>query len=195
MVDQVQMGMSLADFIRLYDEEGPFELLNGERIAQVPTIARHNVVTRTIFRRMDTFAEAHQLGEVFSEAPFILPGTYSADWVKDSRVPDVMFIAAARLAVYKAGDPTWDDKPYVIVPDLVVEVVSPNDTYSKVETKIEQYLADGVQVLWLVDPQRRTVQVYYADRDWPDKLRDGDTLIGGDPLLGFTLPVQDIFAV
>jgi Uma2 family endonuclease len=190
----VQMGMALDEFVRLYDQEGPFELIRGERIPKLPTVARHNVTARAAFVALYTDVQQKQSGEVFSEAPFILPGTYSPNWVKDSRIPDVMFISSARLSAYKAQTPDWQDKPFIIVPDLVIEIVSPNDRFSEVNDKIDLYRADGVRLIWLIDPQRQTVAVYTPEHELPDIKRLDDTLDGSDVLPGFTLPVRQLFS-
>lgn len=189
----VQTGMALGEFVRLYDQEGPFELIRGERIPKLPNVARHNVTARAAFVALYTDVQQKQSGEVFSEAPFILPGTYSPNWVRDSRIPDVMFISSARLAAYKAQTPDWQDKPFIIVPDLVIEVVSPNDRFSEVNEKIDLYRADGVRLIWLIDPQRQTVAVYTPEHELPDIKRLDDSLDGGDVLPGFTLPVRQLF--
>jgi Uma2 family endonuclease len=184
--------MTLDEFIRLYDQEGPFEIIDGDKVPVLPTVARHNVTTRTLFRALDRFAEANQVGEVFSEGPFVLLD--KPNWVKGSRVPDIMFFAAERLAEYQAQDPDWGDKPFVLVPDLVVEVVSPGDSYSDVDEKVDGYLRDGVKMVWVVDPQRRKIKVRLAGSMQETTLVEDDTLGGGNILPGFQMQVRDIFS-
>jgi Uma2 family endonuclease len=90
--------MAIKEFIRLYDQEGPFELVDGERVILSPTVARHNLIIKTLFIALHNHAETQQLGKVFSELPFILSDRL--DWVKGSRTPDVMFVLARRWIVY-----------------------------------------------------------------------------------------------
>ena len=179
--------MTIVDFSRLYEEQ-PFELIYGEKFALSPNVAGPNRIAKRIFRGLAPF-EDQGVGEVFMEAPFVLADT--SDWVKGSRVPDVMFFRAERLALYRASTPDWQDKPYVLVPDLVVEVVSPTDNYSAVNLKIEAYLADGVRLVWVLDPQRKRTSVYAGERHVT--LGAGDILDGGDVIPGLRLKLDELF--
>lgn len=188
MVERVE-AMTLAEFIRLYDTEGPFELVNGEVIKLSPGVFRHVYLIRLLFRALDEFVRAHQLGEVFSEMPFVL--IYDSDWVKGSRTPDVMFVKAERLAAYQAEVTDFADKPLIIVPDLAVEVISANDNYTDVDAKVELYLEDGVQVVWVLDAKRKTIKV--QRQGTYQTLRVGDTLQGDEVIPGFEIAVKAIF--
>jgi Uma2 family endonuclease len=191
--DTTRTGMPLAEFLRLSTQEGEFELIDGERIAKLPTVAGHSYATRETFLAVHVFAKANQLGEAFSETTFILPDAYDSDWVKGSRIPDVMFIPAETLAAYRSQAQNWSERPYPIVPSLTVEVVSPTDSYSDVDAKVDLYRADGVPLIWVVDPQRRKVAVYENGSEQPTFYHPGGILSGGEVLPGFTLPVSDIF--
>lgn len=191
--DTTRIGMPLAEFLRLSAQEGEFELIDGERITRLPTVAGHSFATRETFLAVHIFAKTNQLGEAFSETTFILPDAYDSDWVKGSRIPDVMFIPAEALATFREKTLNWSERPYPIVPSLVVEVVSPTDSYSDVDAKVDLYRADGVPLIWVVDPQRRKVAVYENGSEQPIFFHPGGTLLGGDVLPGFTLPVSDIF--
>jgi Uma2 family endonuclease len=186
----VQVGvMSIEEFVRLYDQEGPFELIDGERVKVSPSIAVHVVIIRTVFRLLDAFCAKHKLGEVFSETTFAL--SPDASWVEGSRVPDVSFYTAQRWAEYLATMPDWLNKPLLLVPDLAVEVISPGDQYSEVQKKVERYSGDGVRLLWVIDPRRQTVTAYAGDHY--ASLSSDDVLEGGDVLPGLSLPVSTLF--
>ncbi len=58
---------------------------------------------------------------------------------------------------------------------------------------LDLYRADGVRLIWLIDPQRQTVAVYTPERELPDIKRLDGTLDGGDVLPGFTLAVRELF--
>nr|MCU0513446.1 Uma2 family endonuclease [Anaerolineae bacterium] len=115
-------------------------------------------------------------------------------WVTGARTPDVLYYAAERLNAYKAAHPDWPRTPYLLVPDLVVEIMSPTDVGAKIDARIEAYLADGVRLIWLVKPHNRTVVIYTPDDDQPRVLRPPAALAGGAVLPGFTLPLSDLFA-
>src|SRR5262249_33992178 len=127
-------ALSIEEFIRLYDEQGPFEYVNGEFIPVSPTNSGHNILAKKIMNLLDGYTASRNLGEAFMEAPFVLED--KPNWVKGSRVPDVMFFRAERLKAFKANTPDWREKPFLLVPDLVVEIISPTDRYSDVADKI-----------------------------------------------------------
>lgn len=185
-----EQGIHLDDFIHLYNE-APFELINGERIAIVPGVASHITTIRAIMRILDAHIVEHQLGQVFSEAPFILED--KPDWVKGSRVPDVLFFSAERFNQYIKDNPEWKSRPFVLVPDLAVEVVSPNDTFSDVTKKAEQYLKDGVQLVWIVDPQQEQVIVYQQGQNILHKLEKDDLVSGHSVIPNFEAQVSHFF--
>jgi Uma2 family endonuclease len=183
--------LTLDEFMRLYDEEGPFEYIEGERIPMSPTITGHGVIARTLLLALYNHSVPNNLGEPFIELPFVM--VESSNRVKGSRVPDLMFFKAERLAAYKASNTDWRDKPFIMVPDLVVEIISPNDRYGDVYEKITRYLADGVQIVWLIDPQQRTVLVYRAASQKKITMSETDILDGADVIPGFRMPVAVLF--
>lgn len=189
----VRVGMPLTDFIRVYDTEGPFELINGEMIRRMPSVAGHTETIDTLYSALKNFASDGNLGIVRVEATFIMPDSYDAHWVEGSRIPDILFITAERLATYKAAVPDWKNRPYALVPDLVVEVVSPNDTYSEVDVKVDMYLADGVRLVWVLDPQRRKVSIQTVDDEVVHQVRGDATLEGGEVLPGFQIKLSALF--
>ena len=79
-----------------------------------------------------------------------------------------------------------------IPPDLAVEVVSPNDYFYELEEKVEEYLRAGVRLVWVVNPEMCTVQVYRADGT-TGRFREHDELSGEDVLPGFRCKVDDLF--
>jgi Uma2 family endonuclease len=127
------------------------------------------------------------------EIPFILPDTYSPEWVKGSRVPDVMYFRAEKLAAYKADTKGYRRLPLMAVPDLVVEVVSSTDNYTDVNKKVTRYLSDGVKIVWVVGPQTKTLSVRLLGSKQQTNLSVDDKLTGGDVIPGFEISVASIF--
>ncbi len=185
-----RVGMPLDDFIRELDRQ-PFELIDGERIIKVGNVAKHSRVIRTLFRALDAFALAAEAGEVFAETTFVL--SYDSTWVEGSRIPDLMFFAAEKIAAYQAAHPDWENQPFVLIPDLVIEVISPTDSYTAVDEKVDRYLADGVPVVWAINPQRQKVHIHRPDDEQPIVLKGDAVLRGEGALTGFELPLRDLF--
>ena len=188
VTEQVEQ-LTIEEYVRLYEREGPFEIIDGERRSLMPPVLIHVLAIRTLFRLLDAYCVANRLGEVITEMPFVL--TYNADWVKGSRVPALMFITAARWEQYVKQTPDRQYKPIILVPDLVVEVVSPNDLYSEIQNKVDHYLADGVRLIWVFDPQRSRVSVYEGERF--ATLGEDAILSGGEVIPGFETQLAEFF--
>ncbi len=112
-----------------------------------------------------------------------------ADNPRRVRIPDLSFIRKGRLPGNKPPR-----RGYLkIVPDLVVEFVSPNDNAENVEIRLNDFLTAGVPLAWMVYPATRHV---YVDHQGTPALRlgPGDTLDGEDVLPGFACPVSELFA-
>jgi len=138
----------------------------------------HGVFVRALFLILYNYCKQKQLGEVFQEMPFVL--SYNSNWVKGSRVPDVMFFEKSRWDKYIVQVPDWPKKPAIIVPDLVVEVVSQNDSYSELNRKVQLYRQDGVKLIWVLDPAEKSVDVYEGHQV---KTLEKDGLLTGTSIL------------
>ncbi|MBA2753398.1 MAG: Uma2 family endonuclease [Chloroflexia bacterium] len=165
--------------------EGPerYDLIEGELFRMSPAADRHGEIAMTIGFHLRNYVVPNRLGTVWaSETGFILrrePDTLLA--------PDVSFVATGRR-------PPVDQRVGFVnvVPDLVVEVVSPSDRRRYVSAKVTAYLDAGVRLVWVVEPRTRTVTVHASGQ--PERVVDEDgTLDGGDVLPDFTLAVAEVF--
>lgn len=190
MAVQTRVGMPMDEFIRQY-EAAPFELIDGERIFVLPPVALHVLILKTIYAALLKYEQSVGIGFAFSEAPFVLADT--SHWVKGSRIPDASFYLAERWTAYRQAMPDWHSKPFVLVPDLCVEIISTNDNCQDVDAKVDAYLSDDVKLVWIVNPRNKSVIVYTAGSDQVTRLSSGSTLTAGDVLPGFALPLNDIF--
>ena len=160
-----------------------YEYIAGELFDVPPASFDHSKIGARFGGRIERYAADNGLGEVVGadigivvrESPRLLLG------------PDAAFIPKDRL-------PPEDERQTFlrVVPDLVVEVISPSDTHREVMAKVALYLELGVRLVWLADPEAKTVTVYRAGRD-PQVLTVADTLDGEDVLPTFSLAVSTIF--
>lgn len=104
-------------------------------------------------------------------------------------LPDVAFATHERRAVRGRSERRFLWTP----PDLAIEVLSPDQPAGEFADKLQFYLLHGVRLVWVIDPEARTIRVYRPGED-ARLLQAGDTLDGGDVLPGFTAAVDDIFA-
>ncbi|MBI5666412.1 MAG: Uma2 family endonuclease [Chloroflexi bacterium] len=171
-VDEFEVFLSQSE-----NAERRFELINGEIVERMPT-QLHGVIVGLIMAALINFTRPRKLGWAATEVNHQLPGDEH-----NSRLPDVSF--------YLGMMPLVERGPMTRLPDLVVEVKSPDDNFNKMRAKAAYYLANGTRLVWLVYTEKRLVIV--LTKDGEDILTVDDTLDGGEVLPGFTLPVRDIF--
>lgn len=104
-------------------------------------------------------------------------------------LPDVAFSTHERRAVRGRNE----RKFLWTAPDLAIEVLSPDQPADEFADKLQFYLLHGVRLVWVVNPETRTIRVYRPGED-SRLLGLGDALDGSDVLPGFSVPVDDIFA-
>ena len=143
-----------------------------------PDMAGHLQVVRLTWRALDLAAEQSGLGAAYAEPTLRVGGSRER-----TRRPDV--------AVIYGQLPADPDALISLVPAMVVEVISPNNTALDMHDKVEEYLAAGVQLVWQAFPQRRVIIAYWPDRI--DVLRPGDIITAEPVLPGFSCPVTDLF--
>jgi Uma2 family endonuclease len=79
-----------------------------------------------------------------------------------------------------------------LCPDFVIELKSPSDRLENLQAKMEEYIENGTQLGWLLDPDKR--RIYVSVRGAPVRIVEAVTSISGDPpLTGFTLDVKDVW--
>lgn len=171
-----------ADLERLSDEGFHYELIKGELRPMSPSGGPHGTATSRISFYVNSLVYGEALGETFAaETGFVVER--APDTIK---APDFAFVSYERLP-----DPLPDG--YVpLVPDLAVETRSPYDTAHEVAEKVEEWLAAGVRLVWVIEPKKRTVTTHRAGRP-PLVLTVADTLDGDDVLPGLSVPVERIF--
>ncbi len=176
--------MTVEDLVRDGAPEGRWELINGELVEMVPGGEDHGIYGLAVGSYLYTYVIPQQLGRAFgADTGFVL-----SDDPPVVRVPDAAFVRAARLPADRDRS-----RSLRVVPDIVAEVISPNDRPGEVIAKVMLWLDAGAELVWPVDPGQKTVTVFDRDRA-PRTLTIDHTLDGGEVLPGFKLPVRDIFA-
>jgi Uma2 family endonuclease len=163
---------------------GRWELLRGELVMMAPAGFEHGRIVSRINARLQDFVERHNLGVVTgAETGFQIES--DPDTV---RAPDVGFVRADRVP------PTPPIGFFPGAPDLAVEVLSPYDRATEVTAKVQDWLAVGCCLVWVVDPSTRTVTVYDA-QETARVLAERDDLNGGEVLCDFRVTVAELFAL
>ena len=171
------------DAIAIQEREGRLcELVDGILVEKVMG-ARESNLAGLIVTFLNNFVRPGKLGFVLSS-----DGMYRLD-LGLIRMPDVSFVSRDRLP--KRRFPEGAICP--IIPNLAVEVLSRGNTKKEMAEKLRHYFGSGVELVWYVDPIKKTVRVYTS----PDEsrlLRENQTLDGGDVLPGFALSLRELFA-
>jgi len=183
MASAATQRMTIEEFERRYLGKRA-ELWRGEVREYMPAGPKHGEVALNIGAAIRTFAKQHQLGTAFAAETGFIVRTPQGESVL---APDAAFIRRERLpqGEFPAGFCT-------VIPDLVVEVVSPSDSYADMRQKVDEWLAAGVSMVWVVDPQRRAVEIWQPG-ETPQNLGEQDLLLGDPILPGFQLPVKELF--
>jgi len=162
---------------------GRCELVRGELAMTTPAGYEHGQIVGALHVALALFVKQNQLGDVVGgETGFLI--RRDPDTV---RVPDVAFVRTDRVPPGRV--PGFFEG----APDLAVEVVSPNDRASDVLARVRDWLETGSQVVWVVDPGTRSVQVYWIPNR-AEILTIDDDLRGAEVVPGFKLPLVDLFA-
>ncbi len=175
--------ISADEFERILDlpenQDRLLELVHGRVVEKMPT-EEHGVIASTLNFALFAYNRQHKVGRVGVEVRQRLPHDQL-----NSRMPDISFSSARRPIVRKGGVPE--------MPDLAVEIKSPDDSVRQMREKAAYYLANGARLVWLIYPQKRLIEVYDPDAE-VEILIEGDVLTGRDLLPGFILPVAEVFA-
>ena len=157
-----------------------FELERGEVVEVSRPGERHGFVCLIVgailrnytFQQRKGYACSNDTGLILERDPDTVRG------------PDVVLYDQARR--YDDLNPRYSDRP----PTLAVEVLSPNDKWGKVTRRLTQFLSRGFAVIWLVDPEGRSVTVYRPNQ-LPQVFEGFDELVGDPELPGFRCRVAD----
>jgi Uma2 family endonuclease len=156
-----------------------YELVDGTLVEKAMGLSE-SMIAAQIIRLIGNFATAHDLGIPAGAdgAIRLLKGLV--------RMPDVSFFC-------------WEKLPGRVlpaepIPDLAVEVISETNTPEEMERKLREYFLAGVRLVWMIDPRKRTAEVYTSPDAPAASVAETQALDGGSVLPGFTLPLAELFA-
>ena len=168
-------------------DEAHFEIIDGRRVEMPPMSAYSAKIATRLVSRLNGYLAENPLGEAVMETLFRLP---LAGGRTRNRRPDVAFVSYQRWPADRPQDP--DANAWDVVPDLAVEVISPNDLAEEQRDKVLEYFGARSRLTWVVYPKHRLVDVFEA----PGRVRilnEADALDGGDVVPGFRLPLSNLF--
>ena len=145
------------------------------------------VVVAKITRYLDNYAEKEGKGWVFgADTDFEAVGFRKKKGKETGkRQPNVAFVSLERLPALPSG-------AVLLAPDLAVEVFSVTDNPYVMSSKVKEYLAAGVKMVWVVNPPDQMIEVHLPDQ-LPKYLTVADEVNSGEVLPGFKLKIADLF--
>jgi len=155
----------------------------GELLLETPTGGETSARNSEISLQLGQWARSDGTGRAFdSSGGFILPNGAL-------RSPDASWVASSRL---DALTPEQKKKFLPLCPDFVVELRSPSHTPSVLERKMQEYIANGARLGWIIDPEERAVSV--STPDAPVRVLPHPDFVSADPVLpGFRLALADVW--
>lgn len=165
-----------------HPELEPCELVNGRVVPMAPAGHIHGSFEFRLGARLVAYADETGRGVAMGGEV----GIYTRRDPDTVRGADALFISHERYRQQGPGAFLH------VAPELVVEILSPEDRPGEVKAKIREYLSIGVDRVWLVDGWRRQVRVYRSPEQ-VETLEIGDTLRDDEILPGFVLALSELF--
>jgi len=150
---QIKDRLTLQDFLELSAGDGDifYEFIDGKAVAKISPKKFHSQLTRALLYLIDEWCEGK--GEVYPELAVKLTKK-GKDWMS---VPDLLYLAAE-------GFPEdWEeDVACSVPPSLVIEIISPSQTFGQLTAKTRDYLDAGVLRVWVIDSKARSITVFLS---------------------------------
>ncbi len=174
--------LSLQEFLDLPQSGDRYELVEGQLKQKMSPKYKHSTLQLRLLIALNSWCSQQLCGRVRPEWAVVLRRNQE-DWVP---VPDLTYVSYQRLPV------EWEeDEACPVLPELVIEIISPGQTFGEMTQKATDYLQAGVDRVWVFDPKAQSVTVFCAD-NLPQTFWSDGTIT--DPLLpSFELPVSSLF--
>ena len=171
-------------FCRLYEDCSVECTAEGEILIMPPNYSRTGEQNSEIIFQLALWAKKDRRGRVYdSSAGFRLPNGAR-------RSPDASWIRKDRVAALPREQ---QKRFYYLCPDFVIELRSPTDRINRLKKKMEEYMANGAELGWLIDPEKRTVLIYRLGGA-TECIVSPERISGEGPVAGFVLELADIWA-
>ncbi|MBC1237056.1 Uma2 family endonuclease [Nostoc sp. 2RC] len=179
---QVKSQITLEEFLTLSGGEGDitYELVDGELKPKMAPKRFHSRLTGTIYTILRLCLQNR--GEIGIEWAITLK-RQGKDWVP---IPDLLYVSYSRL-----NSDLIEDEACPIPPDLVIEIISPDQTFGEMNAKATDYLNAGVLRVWVVDAKAKTVTIFYPDARPQTKI--GAEIIEDSLFEGLQITAKQIF--
>ncbi|MEH1815912.1 MAG: Uma2 family endonuclease [Nostoc sp.] len=182
MILQAKNQLTLQEFLNLPSGEGDvtYELVDGQASPKMSPKKFHSKLTRALLNLIEQCCEGK--GEVCPELAVALTRR-GRDWMP---IPDILYISNERLP------PDWEQEGICsIPPDLVIEIISPGQTFGQMAAKAKDYLDAKVLRVWVLDSKARSITVFYPDA--APQTYMGEELLTDSLFEGLQFTVEQVF--
>ncbi|MBN3887797.1 MAG: Uma2 family endonuclease [Nostoc sp. JL31] len=182
MILQAKNQLTLQEFLNLPPGEGDitYELVDGQASPKMSPKKFHSKLTRALLNLIEQCCEGK--GEVCPELAVALTRR-GRDWMP---IPDILYISNERLP------PDWEQEGACSVPpDLVIEIISPGQTFGQMAAKAKYYLDAKVLRVWVLDSKARSITVFYPDA--APQTYMGEELLTDSLFEGLQFTVEQVF--
>ena len=172
--------LTLEEFLALPDGDIYYEFVDGQAIPKVSPKYFHSTLQLALCSLIRNWCKSK--GRVVPEWAILLK-RQGKDWAP---LPDVTYISYERLPN------SWrKNEACPAIPELVIEIISPDQTRKELEDKAQDYLTAGVSRVWVVDPDKIDIRVFFDDGI--NQVYTDNTPIINALLPGLELITQQIF--
>jgi Uma2 family endonuclease len=178
MTQRAERLLTVDDFIKMPEYNERYELIDGRLVAKpMPKFSNTRMQAR-LLTAIRLFDPDEKLGVGVTEANVNIRPRYTP-------APDLSYWVAARVPDF--------DVDIAPPPDLAVEIQSDGQSLGSLTSKAREYLKAGVQLVWIIQPSKRTAFVYHQGSTSPITIQQSGELDGGDLIPGFTFELAKLF--
>ncbi|MBN8564859.1 MAG: Uma2 family endonuclease [Leptolyngbya sp. UWPOB_LEPTO1] len=153
MVQTPTKPLTLEEFLQLPETKPASEFIDGQMIQKPMPQGKHSTVQGDLVSAINTVLKLNHIARAYPELRCTFGGR--------SVVPDIAVFVWERIPRDQNGKVS---NTFAVSPDWTIEILSPDQSQTKVVRNILQCLANGTQMSWLIDPEEELVFVYFADR-------------------------------
>lgn len=177
---QTKKELSLEEFFALPADDVTYELIDGQAIPKMSPKFFHSRLTKALLNLLEQCCQ--DKGEVGLEWAVTLT-RQGKNWVP---IPELLYVSYQRLS------PDWiQNEACPVPPELVIEIISPGQTFGQLMAKARDYLNAGILRVWIVDSQARSITVFYPDA--PAQTYMEDTPLIDSLFEGLEITAEQVF--
>jgi Uma2 family endonuclease len=183
-LEQAKRVWTEAELEALPDEGYRHEVVNGRLVMSPKNNFFHERICMRLSTAMNMFVNERRLGVVL--------GSSAGFWMhnRNCRAPDISFVPKERLDAlgFKPSSRTF----FPGAPDLAIEVLSPSNTPTEIQERLEDFFGSGTQLAWIVHPEEEFVEICHSPTH--RRIIGAGAALDGEQLLpGFRFPIADLF--